>query len=41
MNISLSIESFPLDSATIIDMKNFLAVFQEDYSIVLQEPVWG
>jgi mycothiol synthase len=41
MNISLSIESFPLDSETIKDMKKFLAVFQEDYSTILQEPVWG
>ncbi|MGK7376576.1 GNAT family N-acetyltransferase [Planococcus sp. 1R117A] len=41
MNISLSIESFPLNSETIKDMKDFLTLFQEDYSMVLQEPVWG
>lgn len=41
MNISLSIESFPLDSQTIQDMKKLLAIFQKDYSVVLQEPVWG
>ncbi|KOF12257.1 acetyltransferase [Planococcus glaciei] len=40
MNISLSIESFPLDSQTINDMKKILATFQKDYSVVLQEPVW-
>lgn len=40
MNISLSIESFPLDSQTISDMKKLLALFQKDYSVVLQEPVW-
>jgi len=40
MNISLSIESFPLDSQTINDMKKLLAIFQKDYSVVLQEPVW-
>ncbi|MDN7226614.1 GNAT family N-acetyltransferase [Planococcus sp. N064] len=40
MNISLSIESFPLDSQTIKDMKKLLAIFQKDYSVVLQEPVW-
>lgn len=40
MNISLSIESFPLDSETINDMKNFLAAFQRDYRTVLQEPLW-
>ncbi|ETP70087.1 hypothetical protein G159_03625 [Planococcus glaciei CHR43] len=40
MNISLSIESFPLDSQTINDMKKLLATFQKDYSVVLQEPVW-
>ena len=40
MNISLSIESFPLDSQTIKDMKKILAIFQKDYSTVLQEPVW-
>ncbi|WKA57967.1 GNAT family N-acetyltransferase [Planococcus shenhongbingii] len=41
MNISLSIESFPLNTETIKDMKSFLSLFQEDYSMVMQEPVWG
>lgn len=41
MNISLSIESFPLDSDTIQDMKRLLTEFQEDYSAVLQEASWN
>lgn len=41
MNISLSIESFPLDSYTIQDMKHLLAEFEEDYKVALQETSWN
>ncbi|MCJ1908089.1 GNAT family N-acetyltransferase [Planococcus ruber] len=41
MNISLSIESFPLDSYTIQDMRQLLREFEEDYRGVLQEASWS
>lgn len=41
MNISLSIESFPLDSCTIQDMKHLLTEFGGSYSTVLQEASWN
>lgn len=40
MDISLSIESFPLSGATVQDMRNLLGLFQTDYSNVLHEPLW-
>lgn len=40
MDISLSIESFPLAASTITDMKALLGLFQTDYSPVLHEPLW-
>lgn len=40
MNISLSIESFPLDGKTVQDASDFLALCQTDYSIVLHQPLW-
>lgn len=40
MNISLSIESFPLDGKTVQDASDFLALFQTDYSQVLHRPLW-
>lgn len=41
MNISLSIESFPLDSHTIQDMQQLLKGFEKDYGAVLQEAFWS
>lgn len=41
MNISLSIESFPLDSHTIRDMQQLLKGFEKDYGTVLQEASWN
>lgn len=40
MDISLSIESFPLSGATAQDMRNLLGLFQTDYSNVLHGPLW-
>lgn len=40
MNISLSIESFPLDSKTAQDMQDFLKLFETDYTTILHEPLW-
>lgn len=40
MNISLSIESFPLDGKTVQDASDFLAICQTDYSVVLHQPLW-
>ena len=40
MNISLSIESFPLDGTTVQDASEFLTLFQTDYSQVLHAPLW-
>ena len=41
MDISLSIESFPLGGATAQDMHSLLESFQTDYSNVLHEPLWN
>lgn len=40
MNISLSIESFPLDRETAADMEELLKNFPADYSLVLQADAW-
>ena len=40
MNISLSIESFPLDGTTVQDASEFLSLFQTDYSQVLHAALW-
>lgn len=40
MNISLSIESFPLDGKTVQDASDFLTLFQTDYSQVLHRSLW-
>lgn len=41
MDISLSIESFPLGASTVRDMHDLLAIFQTDYSNVLHAPLWN
>lgn len=41
MDISLSIESFPLGASTVGDMQELLGIFQTDYSNVLHEPLWS
>lgn len=41
MDISLSIESFPLGASTVEDMHGLLGIFQTDYSNVLHEPLWS
>lgn len=40
MDISLSIESFPLAASTVSDMQELLGIFQTNYSTVLHEPLW-
>ncbi|MGI2327827.1 GNAT family N-acetyltransferase [Planococcus sp. YIM B11945] len=40
MNVSLSIDSFPLDEQTAADMRKLMNQFQLEYSTVLQEPAW-
>ncbi|MGO1057507.1 GNAT family N-acetyltransferase [Planococcus sp. FY231025] len=40
MDISLSLESFPLAASTVTDMEALLGLFQTDYSNVLHEPLW-
>lgn len=40
MNISLSIESFPLDGKTVQDASELLALFQTDYSRMLHQSLW-
>ena len=40
MNISLSIESFPLDSKTAQDMQDLLKLFETDHTAILHEPLW-
>ncbi len=40
MNISLSIESFPLDEKTVQDASEFIALCQTDYSVVLHQSLW-
>lgn len=40
MNVSLSIDSFPLDEEIVRDMRGLLSQFSVDYHMVLNAPVW-
>ena len=40
MEVSLSIESFPLDGRTVGDIRELLVLFPQEYRTLLHEPAW-